>query len=99
MDCLFGIALREFDAFSCSEFRICKQESLAITVSYKVAWHLCSAITEAPNGARQHYLLFVLILKCMQGLATHHVSNDVIMRVDTHEYDTKSTEIWRYIER
>ena len=41
---------------------------------------------------RRDYVLCVLMFKCKHGLAPHYLSNDVIMVVDIHSYDTRSSE-------
>ena len=41
---------------------------------------------------RQDHFLCVLMFKCIHGLASHYLSNDVTMHVDIHGYDTRSAE-------
>ena len=40
----------------------------------------------------RYYFLYVLMFKCIHGLAPHYLSNDVTMVVDIHGYDTRSYE-------
>ena len=41
---------------------------------------------------RRYYFLSVLMFKCIHGLVPHYVGNDVIMILDVHNYNTRSSE-------
>ena len=41
---------------------------------------------------RRDYFLCILMFKCIHGLASHYLSNDVAMHVDKHGYDSRSAE-------
>ena len=94
MDCLFGVVQRKSTSIVYNESRICLQESYVITFDYihSRGIDLVRSLKLQAIRERRDYFLCVLRFKCIHGLAPHYLSNDVIMHVDIHGYDTRSAE-------